>query len=115
MAVDNPGVIDAIGIARDAVVELTLSDHLEWDEANEHLLLLQEKLNTYLAFVEGGELLEAYPKAAHRAIRIAVVFKHAPTPSASGFLEQARTAIREAGLELTWSVFAAPQSDPLES
>ena len=67
MAVDNPNVIDAIGTDQTTgEVVLTISDHLEWDDRNEHLLILQEKINRYIGFIETGELREKYPGAEAR-------------------------------------------------
>src|SRR5260370_34389724 len=108
MAVDNPDVIDAIGIERaSGVVALTISDHLEWDEANQHLLTLQEKINRYLAFIESGELLASYPKAVGRQVRIDVVCKYQPPEMATRFLDQARKLIEQAGWSLSWRVAPA--------
>jgi len=115
VSVDNPNVIDGIGVTRDAAIELVVSDHLEWDDANEHLLILQEKLNRYLAFIESGEVLERYPQAANGKIRIEAVFKFTPTAAARHFLAHARTAIQEAGFEFTWRVFDAALSKPADS
>ncbi|MGO8134287.1 DUF6572 domain-containing protein, partial [Rhizobium ruizarguesonis] len=57
MALDETNVIDAIGVDKaTGELVLTITDHLEWKGSDsEHLLLLQEKLNTYLGFVESGE------------------------------------------------------------
>jgi hypothetical protein len=60
MSVLDPNSVDAAGIDKESGdVVLTISDHLEWDDANGHLLALQAKLNGYLRFVEGGDLPEA--------------------------------------------------------
>ena len=77
MSIDQTNVVDAIGVDNaTGDVVLTIADHLEWTGSdNEHLLLLQEKLNTYLSFVESGELLEAYPDAKGRTVLIDVVCK----------------------------------------
>jgi hypothetical protein len=57
-------------------VHLVISDHLDWDEnEGEHLLLLQHKVNTYLAFVEGGQLYVEYPRAAGNKIIFYVMAK----------------------------------------
>ncbi len=49
MSVENLRVVDIIGTdINDRSVTLTISDHLEWGAGN-HLLLLEEKLNTYLS------------------------------------------------------------------
>jgi hypothetical protein len=43
---------------------LTISDHLDWDEdEGEHLLVLQNKLNTYLEFIESGQIYAKVPQA----------------------------------------------------
>ena|SRR5439155_122735 len=108
MSVEEESIVDAIGVARDSnVVVLTISDHLDWDQANEHLMTLQSKINRYLAFIESGELLEKYPEAAGRPVRIDVVCKHAPSQAALAFLAKAEAAVRHAGFSFGWRVLAA--------
>ena len=106
MAVDEPGVIDLIGLEGAGDVVLTVSDHLEWDAGGEHLLMLQEKLNRYLAFIESRELIEQYPAAVGRPVRIDVCCKYAPTNDGEQFLRSARTTIEQAGFSLSWVVLA---------
>ena len=66
MSIVETNVVDIIAVPEwepDNVV-LVITDHLEWGnkaQQGEHLLLLQEKINTYVAFIESGELLESYP------------------------------------------------------
>src|SRR5262245_32341666 len=103
MPVDNPDVVDAIGIERaTGVVVLTISDHLEWDATDDHARVLQEKINRYLGFVESGELLEQYPKALGKPVRIDVVCKHAPSECAERFLDRARKHAEGAGCSFAW-------------
>src|SRR6266540_2021756 len=65
MSISETDKIDVIGIdSASGDVILTVSDHLDWEDVGTHLLQLQEKLNTYLAFIESGEMLESYPKSA---------------------------------------------------
>ena len=107
MSVDKPEVIDAIGLleAKGEVV-LTIFDHLEWDDANDHLLILQEKINRYLAFIESRELLEKYPAAAERQVRIDVCCRYAPSSHGERFMERARGVVEGAGLSLSWRILA---------
>ena len=65
MSVDETNKIDFVSLAKDgSCVRLTIADHLDWEiEEGEHLLLLQEKLNTYLYFIESRKLVETYPQA----------------------------------------------------
>jgi hypothetical protein len=37
-------------------VKLVVSDHLDWSDVVGHFSLLQDKINTYIAFVESGQL-----------------------------------------------------------
>lgn len=104
MSIDQVDVVDSVGVdTSTGHVVLTVSDHLEWDE--EHLFLLQEKLNTYLRFIEGGELLSFYPDAEGRKIRISIVFKFQPNEVAEIFLKKVRAMVGEGGIKLEWRVF----------
>ena len=104
MSIDNPEVVDAIGIERDSdVVVLMISDHLDWYCADEHFRALQDKINRYLGFVE-NELLDAYPLALGRSIRIDLVCKFQPPDSATQFLMEARRVAEENGVKLDWQV-----------
>ena len=108
MSVEDHAVVDAIGMTRDAgTVVLTISDHLPWDETNEHLLTLQAKLNRYLAFIESGELHETYPAAKGKPVHIDLVCKYPPSQDGGRFLAQAEATVRNAGLSLSWRVLAA--------
>ena len=63
MAVDNSSQMD--GIANDkenACLVLLITDHLNWDNEFEHLKILQDKINAYVAFIESEQYDEIYPK-----------------------------------------------------
>lgn len=63
MAIDNPEIIDGVGIgnSRKAIC-LLLTDHLMWqgddNPVNEydHLILLQDKINAYLSYLETNNI-----------------------------------------------------------
>lgn len=101
MSVENTSVVDAIGVecASDKVI-LTISDHLDWSDERNHLLALQEKINTYLRFIESGEIDETYPGALGRARVIDIVTEHPPSDGAQEFLRKAAAVLRDAGVEL---------------
>ena len=85
---------------------MTISDHLDWQSnVTEHLSMLQEKLNVYLAFVESGELLETYPDAEGREIVFSIVGKHALSDEARQFVEKASAIIQDAGMRLEFELF----------
>jgi hypothetical protein len=57
----NPGAIDDITRDDDGTVTLHVVQTAEWDGSDHLLLLVQEKLFNYLAFVADGELARSYP------------------------------------------------------
>jgi hypothetical protein len=57
----NPGAIDEVTIDDDGFVTVHLVQTWEWDGSEHLLLLLQEKLFNYLAFVADGELARLHP------------------------------------------------------
>ena len=57
----NPGAIDEVTVEEDGSLTVHLEQTWEWDGSDHLLLLLQEKLYNYLAFVADGELARAYP------------------------------------------------------
>ena len=89
---------------------LTISDRLDCDDG-EHVFQLQEKLNTYLRFIESGELFERYPDAKGRTAQIAVVFKHAPDALGERFLSRASVLTTDAGITLTYEVLSDHGAD----
>lgn len=104
MSIDNPEVVDAIGIERDSdFVVLNICDNLDWYYADEHMQALQDKINRYLGFVE-NELMDAYPLAMGRSIRIDLLCKYQPTECATQFLMEARRVAEEYGVILDWRV-----------
>lgn len=101
MTVEQISVIDAIGTnTSTGAVHLTVSDHLEWNQ--EHIATLQEKLNSYLAFVESGEINSAYPNAVGRKIVIDLVLKHRPNKEATSFLSKVGEIIESSGLSFIY-------------
>jgi hypothetical protein len=102
MSIDQTRTVDFITFDRKSGdVWLTVSDHLPWDqEEGKHLLLLQEKLNAYLEFIEGGQIFTECPDAEGRNIVIDVVGVYPLSQQAKRFYELATTATRDAGFNL---------------
>ena len=101
MSIEQTDVIDIISTDKmSGEVILTISDHLDWSDGIAHQLLLQAKLNRYLAFVESGEILESYPNAKGRPIVFSVVFRFVPDEGGRAFLDRMRPIIESAGFSL---------------
>lgn len=100
MNIELTSQIDAIGTsAETGDVILSVIDGSEW--SGEHLLLLQEKLNTYLRFVESGEVYSVYPSALGKAIVIHVYWRVPPSRDAEAFLSKVTSIMEEAGLRFS--------------
>lgn len=56
MSILDANVVDIVGVdPAKGIARLIITDHLEWTSpVQEHLFLLQEKINSYLRFLEGG-------------------------------------------------------------
>jgi hypothetical protein len=112
MSIEQTGVIDIISTDRlTGDVVLTVSDHLDWSDSTAHQLLLQSKLNRYLAFVESGEILESYPNAKDRPIVFSVVFKFPPDASGRSFLTKVKAVIESAGFRWRDEVFTGSHNN----
>ena len=104
MSIEKTETIDFIGIDKErGEVSLTISDHLEWDD--NHLFILQEKLNYYIAFIESGELFEVYPDSKNRNISIVIMCKYSPNPAGMDFLEKARLILDKINARLIFQIF----------
>lgn len=102
MSVEQIDRIDCISTSPNGSIELTISDHLEWDENNEHLILLQDKINSYLNFVDSGQIFEEYPKSKNRNISIGLVVKFEPNEYALNFLQKCKSIMKELKIDFKW-------------
>lgn len=107
MSIDQTDVIDSIGIEDSTGdVVLTISDHLDWlVKDDNHLLLLQEKINAYLRFVESGEIEETYPNTKERSVVINVVGQYPLSQEAKKFYDQVTAIVNDAGMKLQFQEY----------
>jgi hypothetical protein len=83
-----------------SVVRLVIADHLDWSDFEEHARLIQAKVNTYLEFVESGQLARTpkiqLPPAPE--IHIELVAQHAPSEVADVFLARVKDFLMGVGI-----------------
>jgi hypothetical protein len=115
MTVAQTGVVDWMGIEKGTGhVSLTVVDDLDWSDEQKHLLLLQEKLNTYLAFIESGEVFERLVEEVGRRVpastpvKVTILAKFELTPRSRAFLDHATEAFGNAGFSLGHRVVKVP-------
>ena len=103
--IEETNTIDAIGVEKSTgKVVLKIFDHLDWSDEHEHLYLLQEKLNSYLRFLESQEIYETYPAANGRELAVSIVFANSPSASALEFIDSASAIMSNAGFSLTFAI-----------
>ena len=83
-----------------------ITDHLPWSDEEAHLLLLQEKLNTYIAFVESGQILKvSTPKVPpDPQITLVVAAQHSPTENAKAFFQQVEGILSGLGMAFVFEL-----------
>lgn len=108
MSIQDVKTIDSIGIPNDSqdTVSLAISDHLVWGEPiEEHLYTLQEKINSYVAFIESGELYDAFPESKGKSVKvIEVYFKYDLPEQAFYFLKQVSDMLKSINIGLKYKV-----------
>ena len=102
MSVEQFDKIDFIGKSSTSeTIILTISDHLDWIDQDEHLLILQKKINAYIAFIESGEIKESYPSAKDCSLVIQIYGKYKLPKIGEEFLEEARRLANRIGVDIT--------------
>lgn len=106
MAVNNLKVIDGIGTNKEQdVIMLLLCDHLPWEgdtapKVVDHLLLLQNKINAYVAFLESGQYKEKYPMLDVKMAVIDIRFQYDIPKTCEQFLQTVQDRLGELGIKI---------------
>ncbi|WP_339521621.1 DUF6572 domain-containing protein [Pseudomonas sp. EL_65y_Pfl2_R96] len=103
MSVTDAKIIDMWGIPKwdNSKIILGITDHLEWGEKaeqGEHLLVLQEKINTYIAFIESGEIYTEIPGAQGKSPVIRVHGKYELPEQGEMFIDRVAETLKEVGI-----------------
>lgn len=111
MSVRKVNVVDVLRIENGAGgIVLDLIDEEDWSDVHGHLLALQEKLNSYLAFIESGEVYEQLEASGQKVtpgtlpIRVDVHARCPLHPHAQRFLEYVIRTFEGAGFRLSHRV-----------
>ncbi len=90
--IERTNTIDGIAYdEKDLKLVLLLADGMDWHDEKNHLLLLQEKINNYIAYIEGKQYLQKYSNVEQIEIQIKFLFKE--TDNCKKFLEQVEKII----------------------
>ena len=105
MSVEESTIIDFISFDDENHVILTVSDHLDWSAEREHLLLIQEKLNSYCKYIENGQIYDEYPDARDRRPLISVVLFHELVPQAEEYFQKVKQTLECEGFGFEWKKY----------
>lgn len=101
MSVLETDKVDGVAINNENGLVLMISDHLNWKDEYEHLKLLQDKINAYIAFVENAEYCELYPDAEVKYAQIEIHAKYALPRIAQAFLEEVNRQLAETNISVS--------------
>ena len=100
MSIEDTDVVDFVSVDASGDVELTISDHLDWEDTERHIELLQNKIHRYLDFIESGELHESNPAVAGKRVVIRIRAKFPPVRRAIEFFSFIRGVVEQTGITL---------------
>ena len=80
---------------------ILLSDHLDWQDEEKHLLSLQDKINAYIVFIENKQYKSIYPDNTFENIIIEIHFKHKITNNCKKFINVVNEQIKSLNTECT--------------
>jgi hypothetical protein len=101
MSVVDENTLDGIGISKEGEnLILLITDHLDWTNEYEHLILLQNKINAYINFLETEQYKEVYPKKQFGLYCIEIHFKYEMTLNCSKFIDRVNEQLSENNITL---------------
>lgn len=105
MSLEQTSTVDAVGIESvTGHCVLTICDAFDWEDSHNHLLTLQAKINSYLEFIQGGQICEAYPDSLGRRLVIDILFRFDLPNEAFAFLTAAANVAKQLEVDLRYRV-----------
>ncbi len=107
MAVTDKDVIDSIAYEEsNHLLILYIYDHLDFEKEieNDHMFMLQEKLNTYLWYLNSEQYKDVYPKVDFTGYRfqINIVFLHEISNLCLDYLNHVRKKLSDKNIKVEW-------------
>ncbi len=96
MSIVDVEKVDGIGLDNNEKdIVLLITDHLDWLNEYEHLMQLQNKINSYISFIESEQYAEIYPNYQFTSIRIEIHFRYEPTHNCINFIDVVNKQLNE--------------------
>ncbi|MDE6473569.1 MAG: hypothetical protein K2L70_00520 [Clostridia bacterium] len=94
MSVVESETVDGVAVNENQL-KLLISDHLDFNDEYNHLLCLQNKINSYLGFIENRQYCEIYPDYKVDSVVIEIHFKYNITDNCKKFITVVNNQISE--------------------
>ena len=104
MSVVDNKTVDGAGLTDDKGIILLITDHVDWSDEYQHLVMLQEKINAYITFLEEKQYEEIYKEAEIAYGVIEIHFLHNLTDNAKKFLQAVQNQVTELGIKIQYCV-----------
>ena len=70
-----------------STVVMLITDHLNWEQEYDHLIVLQEKINNYLGFIQSGQGEQMFKDAIIKRYEILISFLYPITENCKKFID----------------------------
>ena len=96
MSVIDTDKVDGIGIHKDGFqLVLLICEHLDWANEYDHLIQLQNKINSYISFIESRKYENIYADHNFSLFNIEIHFLYQPIENCQRFLDTVNMQLRE--------------------
>lgn len=101
MSIFKTNEIDAIGITKDGEgLVLMIADAEDFQNEHQHLKLLQDKINSYIAFLTDKQYEAVYPDKSFKYAVIETHFRYEPTENTLKFLQVVQDQVGQFGIRI---------------
>ena len=105
MSVVDNKTIDGIALTDDKKgIILLITDHVDWRDEYQHLLMLQEKINIYIYYLEEKQYEDIYKGENITYGIIEIHFLYSLTINAEKFLQSVQNQVAEIGVKIQYCV-----------
>lgn len=105
MSVVENKTVDGMALTDDKKgIILLITDHVNWEDEYQHLLMLQEKINVYISFLEEKQYMETYKDECIKYGIIEIHFLYNLTSNAEKFLQSVQNQVAKLGVKIQYYV-----------
>ncbi len=99
MSLRKTEIIDFVSInATDNMIVLSIADDEGWANEDKHIDLLEEKINTYLYYVDSNGIWADFPDCKGKKIKIDVILRKKIPTVGKEFLEHCKKSVLKYGI-----------------